>query len=106
MKERAAQLREKILDMVAEFHDAEFPQRAFVPGETPVPVSGKVFDAEDIRKLVDASLDFWLTTGRDVYHFHTRTKTGRCPDLQAAAPEPFVQIARADADTASPVAAN
>jgi CDP-6-deoxy-D-xylo-4-hexulose-3-dehydrase len=30
---------------------------------TPVPVSGRVFDARDIALLVDASLDFWLTTG-------------------------------------------
>ncbi len=29
-----------------------------------MPVSGKVFDADDVRHLVDASLDFWLTTGR------------------------------------------
>lgn len=36
----------------------------FVPGETPVPVSGKVLDAEDYVHLVDASLDGWLTSGR------------------------------------------
>src|SRR5436305_13688272 len=34
-----------------------------------------------------------LTTGRVVYHFHTRTKTGRSPELQGAAPEPFVELA-------------
>jgi anaerobic selenocysteine-containing dehydrogenase len=41
---------------------------------------------------------FWLTTGRVVYHFHTRTKTGRAPALQMAAPEPFAQIAAEDAE--------
>ncbi len=40
-----------------------FAPRPFVAGETPVPVSGRVFDAEDMRSLVDSSLDFWLTTG-------------------------------------------
>jgi anaerobic selenocysteine-containing dehydrogenase len=45
----------------------------------------------------DASYPFLLTTGRVVYHFHTRTKTGRSPELNAAAPEPFAQIAEADA---------
>ena len=60
----AALLRERILDLVAEFHAVEWPEKPFVPGVTPVPVSGKVFDAEDVRSLVDASLDFWLTTGR------------------------------------------
>ena len=35
----------------------------------PVPVSGKVFDAEDVQYAVDASLDFWLTTGRFAEQF-------------------------------------
>ncbi len=46
----------------------------------------------------DADYPFFLTTGRVVYQFHTRTKTGRCPDLQDAAPEVFVQLAAEDAD--------
>jgi CDP-6-deoxy-D-xylo-4-hexulose-3-dehydrase len=37
---------------------------AFVPGSTPVPVSGKVLDADDFVALVDSSLDGWLTAGR------------------------------------------
>ena len=45
----------------------------------------------------DAKYPFWLTTGRVVYHWHTRTKTGRVPALRAAAPEAFVQIALEDA---------
>lgn len=40
---------------------------------------------------------FFLTTGRLVYHFHTRTKTGRSPSLADAAPDDFVQISREDA---------
>ena len=46
----------------------------------------------------DATYPFFLTTGRVVHHFHTRTKTGRSPDLNAAAPRAFVEMARADAD--------
>jgi hypothetical protein len=34
------------------------------PGETPVPVSGKVFDHEELQLLVEASLDGWWTEGR------------------------------------------
>ncbi len=45
----------------------------------------------------DADYPLWLTTGRVVYHFHTRTKTGRSHDLQAAAPEAFVPMAEVDA---------
>jgi anaerobic selenocysteine-containing dehydrogenase len=45
----------------------------------------------------DETYPFMLTTGRVVYHWHTRTKTGRVPELQAAAPDAFVQIAAQDA---------
>ncbi len=38
-----------------------------------------------------------LTTGRTVYHFHTRTKTGRTPQLNAAAPDAWVELCAADA---------
>ncbi|WP_327686426.1 molybdopterin oxidoreductase family protein [Streptomyces sp. NBC_00467] len=40
---------------------------------------------------------FQLTTGRTLYHFHTRTKTGRVPQLNAAAPEVWVEISANDA---------
>lgn len=38
--------------------------RPFTPGESPVPVSGRVFGTREVETLMDASLDFWLTTGR------------------------------------------
>ncbi len=62
-------LRDRILDLVSEYHATAFASRPFVPGETPVPVSGRVFDSEDMRSLVDSSLDFWLTTGRFAAQF-------------------------------------
>ena len=65
----ADELRERILELVAEFYDAEFGNGSFTPGESPVPVSGKVFDADELLHLVDASLDFWLTTGRYARRF-------------------------------------
>lgn len=36
----------------------------FVPGDSPVPVSGKCWGPEEMERLCDASLDFWLTSGR------------------------------------------
>jgi CDP-6-deoxy-D-xylo-4-hexulose-3-dehydrase len=57
-------LRSALLKRVAEFYESEFGQSRFVPGESPVPVSGRVFDADDLVHLVDASLDLWLTSGR------------------------------------------
>jgi CDP-6-deoxy-D-xylo-4-hexulose-3-dehydrase len=69
MSSQAESLRERILDLVAEYHAEAFAPRAFIAGETPVPVSGRVFDEEDMRSLVDSSLDFWLTTGRFAAQF-------------------------------------
>ncbi|MGW7332317.1 molybdopterin oxidoreductase family protein [Streptomyces sp. NPDC054840] len=40
---------------------------------------------------------FQLTTGRTLYHFHTRTKTGRVPQLNDAAPDVWVEASAADA---------
>jgi anaerobic selenocysteine-containing dehydrogenase len=45
----------------------------------------------------DADHPFRLNTGRTLFHFHTRTKTGRAPELQEAAPEPWVELSVADA---------
>ncbi len=56
--------REQIRCEVAAYYQEAFGGTKFVPGETPVPVSGRVFDADDLEHLVDASLDFWLTSGR------------------------------------------
>lgn len=64
MTARAEALRAQILEQVAEYYAAAFPTCDFVPGVTPVPVSGRIFDATELQYLVDASLDFWLTTGR------------------------------------------
>jgi CDP-6-deoxy-D-xylo-4-hexulose-3-dehydrase len=69
MPSRSQELREKIRSLVAEYHAAAFPRAPFIPGQTPVPVSGRTFDATDIEHLVDASLDFWLTTGRFAARF-------------------------------------
>lgn len=63
------QLREDILAAVREYYAVAFPAKAFIPGQTPVPVSGRVFGAEELQFLVDASLDFWLTTGRFAERF-------------------------------------
>jgi CDP-4-dehydro-6-deoxyglucose reductase, E1 len=69
MNEKANQLRSQILELVAEYSTEAFPPRKFIAGETPVPISGRVFDAADIQSLVDSSLDFWLTTGRFATQF-------------------------------------
>jgi len=50
------------------------------------------------HELPDDDYPLMLTTGRLVYHFHTRTKTGRARALHDAAPDAFVQISQEDAE--------
>lgn len=69
MSEKADQLRAQIRELVAEYAVEAFPAKEFTPGLSSVPVSGRVFDDEDIQYLVDSSLDFWLTTGRYAHQF-------------------------------------
>ncbi len=66
---KADELREQIQNLVAEYYVEAFRPAPFVPNETPVPVSGKVFDAAELQYLVDAALDFWLTAGRFAEQF-------------------------------------
>jgi CDP-6-deoxy-D-xylo-4-hexulose-3-dehydrase len=61
---RLASLRGSIESLVREYCDLAFAPQEFVPGVSPVPVSGKVFDGDEMWNLVDSGLDFWLTTGR------------------------------------------
>ena len=57
----------------------------------------KAADYKAAEEVPDTNYPFLLTTGRIVYHFHTRTKTARAPLLNAAAPAPFVQLSDEDA---------
>jgi CDP-6-deoxy-D-xylo-4-hexulose-3-dehydrase len=72
MSDRAAELRQRILELTAQYHATKFPAQEFVPGASTVPVSGKVIDAEDICSVVASALDGWFTTGRFAREFERR----------------------------------
>lgn len=57
-------LRQQILGLVDNYYAQSHAAKPFVPGETPVPVSGRVYGPEELKNAVEASLDFWLTSGR------------------------------------------
>lgn len=57
-------LRDQIRDLVRQYAELAHVPHPFVPGESPVPVSGKVIGTKELQLMVDASLDGWLTTGR------------------------------------------
>src|SRR5271155_3780275 len=72
MSERAAQLRQQILELTAEYHAEAFPVKEFVPGASVVPVSGKVIGADDVCSVVESALDGWFTTGRFAKDFERK----------------------------------
>ncbi len=49
-------------------------------------------------ETTSTTMPFVLNTGRTLYHFHTRTKTGRVPQLRDAAPEVWVEVSLGDAE--------
>jgi CDP-6-deoxy-D-xylo-4-hexulose-3-dehydrase len=63
---------EEIEKMAKEAMALRHSKNPFIPGESPVPVTGKVFGAEEIAAAIDASLDFWLTAGPYTEKFESR----------------------------------
>ena len=59
----------QIKSLVSAHVEGQEKTTPFVPGETPVPVSGKVLDASDYVSMTDAVLDGWLTAGRFTQEF-------------------------------------
>lgn len=56
--------RQRIFSQVNEFYTLFHQQKPFQAGQTKIPYSGKIYDEKEMLALIDASLDFWLTTGR------------------------------------------
>ena len=71
-KTELGSLRKKALDATRAFAEKSLEKSDFRPGETVVPVSGKVLDPEDLVALVDSSLDGGLTAGRFTAEFERK----------------------------------
>jgi CDP-4-dehydro-6-deoxyglucose reductase, E1 len=65
-------IRREIAALVQQYADIVYAPKPFVPGESAVPVSGKVMGAPELKNMVEASLDGWLTTGRFNAEFEAR----------------------------------
>ena len=61
---KAQALRAKIEELVGEYAAIALAPQPFLPGLSPVPPSGKLLGAAELKNMVHASLDGWLTTGR------------------------------------------
>lgn len=64
-------IRKEVIAKVSDFYKAR-RKDPFIPGKTYIDYAGRVYDEDEIIKLVDASLDFWLTAGRYAQEFEQK----------------------------------
>jgi CDP-4-dehydro-6-deoxyglucose reductase, E1 len=62
---------EQLRALIHEHYQEELRPAPFVPDASPVPVAGRVFDEDEVLSLVDAALEFWLTSGRFASSFES-----------------------------------
>ena len=72
MTNSADQVRQEILNLCDDYFTQAFPPKGFIPGESPVPVSGKMIDADDLKSMMNSVLDGWFTTGRFAEEFEKK----------------------------------
>jgi len=63
-EEKLLSLRNQIAALVEDYAAISLAPKPFTPGQTAIPPSGKLLDASELKYMVEASLDGWLTTGR------------------------------------------
>jgi len=63
------EIRNTSYDIVDKYYNMTHKEKKFIPGKTRIPHAGRVYDAEDMKLLVDSCLDFWLTEGRFAKQF-------------------------------------
>lgn len=81
---KADTLRQSILAQVAEYYQEAHAQRPFVSGESRVQYAGRVYDADEMVKMTEAVLDFWLTAGPFAEQFEK--KLGRFLGVREVVP--------------------
>ena len=57
-------IRNDIQKLVKEYSELKYQKKSFIPGETPIPPSGKLIDFDEISLMIDSCLDGWLTSGQ------------------------------------------
>ncbi len=65
-------IRKDIFKLVERLYKYENSLKEFIPGKSVINYGGRVYDARDLIRLVDSSLDFWLTSGRFAKEFEEK----------------------------------
>ena len=72
MEDYEKKIREEIFTKIKELYKWRKSNENFIPGESKVPYSGRVYDESEMINLVDSALDFWLTAGRYAEQFEMK----------------------------------
>ncbi len=72
MESKIEDIKSEILQLTRQYYKARFAESDFIPGKSRVNYAGRVFDDVELTKLVESSLDFWLTEGRFSEEFATK----------------------------------
>jgi len=62
-------LSKEMIELISKHYEEQFKNKNFIPGKNTVHYAGRVFDENELMKLVESSLDFWLTEGRFAEEF-------------------------------------
>ncbi len=75
MNKQEDSLRQRAIEAAVRYYEVKHQSnKEFRPGDR-IPYAGRVFDEKEIEALIDASLDFWLTTGRYADRFEREFST-------------------------------
>jgi CDP-6-deoxy-D-xylo-4-hexulose-3-dehydrase len=72
MEDNQKIIENKILDLIDEYSKLKFRKEKFLPGQTEIPVTGKIIDKNEIQSITLSALDGWLTTGRFNKEFESK----------------------------------
>lgn len=66
-----AQARQEILELVGEYCDRFHQKKDYREGDR-IPYASRVYDKQEMKNLIDSSLEFWLTSGRYTEEFEKK----------------------------------
>src|SRR3989344_931827 len=65
-------MKKELEDIIRKEYQERFPKKEFIPGESAVPVSGKVFDEQEMILMTEAVLEGWWTEGHMTNEFEQK----------------------------------
>lgn len=65
-------MKKELQELIKKDYQERFPKKEFIPGESAVPVSGKIFDEQEMIHMTEAVLEGWWTEGHITQDFEDK----------------------------------